>query len=220
MKVPAYCNIRNLHKLILFSIGSQRRRRVRDFLFGLLLRKLGTRILLPPALLSKQQDSPQLPQWIVNPFRTTQAHQTRVSSVHLAFTSDSLLLTSVNILWKPWSHMTDIQLRFGNSIPRLSKSISGFTTSNKIYLHRSFSNLETKNIQNKPRDERNNQNVFWLSLPRQISAFSSAFLLENRAQDLLTLCWSFHHPEERKQTRIPKRHKGVFGGNPKSISLT
>ena len=41
------------------------------------LRKLGTRILLPPALLSKQQDSPQLPQWIVNPFRTTQAHQTR-----------------------------------------------------------------------------------------------------------------------------------------------
>ena len=42
-----------------------------------LIRKLGTRILLPPALLSKQQDSPQLPQWIVNPFRTTQAHQTR-----------------------------------------------------------------------------------------------------------------------------------------------
>ena len=42
-----------------------------------LVRKLGTRILLPPALLSKQQDSPQLPQWIVNPFRTTQAHQTR-----------------------------------------------------------------------------------------------------------------------------------------------
>ena len=41
------------------------------------IRKLGTRILLPPALLSKQQDSPQLPQWIVNPFRTTQAHQTR-----------------------------------------------------------------------------------------------------------------------------------------------
>ena len=41
------------------------------------LRKLGTRILLPPALLSKQQDSPQLPQWIVNPFRTTQAHQAR-----------------------------------------------------------------------------------------------------------------------------------------------
>ena len=41
------------------------------------VRKLGTRILLPPALLSKQQDSPQLPQWIVNPFRTTQAHQTR-----------------------------------------------------------------------------------------------------------------------------------------------
>ena len=41
------------------------------------LRKLGTRILLPPALLSKQQDSPQLPQWIVNPFRTTQAHRTR-----------------------------------------------------------------------------------------------------------------------------------------------
>ena len=41
------------------------------------LRKLGTRILLPPALLSKQQDSPQLPQWIVNPFRTTRAHQTR-----------------------------------------------------------------------------------------------------------------------------------------------
>ena len=48
------------------------------FLFGSrLFRKLGTRILLPPALLSKQQDSPQLPQWIVNPFRTTQAHQTR-----------------------------------------------------------------------------------------------------------------------------------------------
>ena len=45
---------------------------------------------------------------------------------------------AVNFLWKPWSHMTDIQLRFGNSIPRLSKSISGFTTSNKIYLHRSF----------------------------------------------------------------------------------
>ena len=43
----------------------------------LIVRKLGTRILLPPALLSKQQDSPQLPQWIVNPFRTTQAHQTR-----------------------------------------------------------------------------------------------------------------------------------------------
>ena len=41
------------------------------------VRKLGTRILLPPALLSKQQDSPQLPQWVVNPFRTTQAHQTR-----------------------------------------------------------------------------------------------------------------------------------------------
>ena len=41
------------------------------------VRKLGTRILLPPALLSKQQDSPQLPQWIVNPFRTTQAHRTR-----------------------------------------------------------------------------------------------------------------------------------------------
>ena len=41
------------------------------------LRKLGTQILLPPALLSKQQDSPQLPQWIVNPFRTTQAHRTR-----------------------------------------------------------------------------------------------------------------------------------------------
>ena len=41
------------------------------------VRQLGTRILLPPALLSKQQDSPQLPQWIVNPFRTTQAHQTR-----------------------------------------------------------------------------------------------------------------------------------------------
>ena len=41
------------------------------------VRKLGTRILLPPALLSKQQDNPQLPQWIVNPFRTTQAHQTR-----------------------------------------------------------------------------------------------------------------------------------------------
>ena len=41
------------------------------------VRKLGTRILLPPALLSKQQDSPQLPQRIVNPFRATQAHQTR-----------------------------------------------------------------------------------------------------------------------------------------------
>ena len=44
---------------------------------GVFLRKLGTQILLPPALLSKQQDSPQLPQWIVNPFRTTQAHRTR-----------------------------------------------------------------------------------------------------------------------------------------------
>ena len=47
------------------------------FAVPLFLRKLGTRILLPPALLSKQQDSPQLPQWIVNPFRTTQAHRTR-----------------------------------------------------------------------------------------------------------------------------------------------
>ena len=51
--------------------------RGRRFCLHAFLRKLGTRILLPPALLSKQQDSPQLPQWIVNPFRTTQAHQTR-----------------------------------------------------------------------------------------------------------------------------------------------
>ena len=56
------------------------------------LRKLGTRILLPPALLSKQQDSPQLPQWIVNPFRTTQAHQTR----SVLFTSPLLVTVAVN----------------------------------------------------------------------------------------------------------------------------
>ena len=36
------------------------------------------------------------------------------------------------------------------------------------------------------------------------------FLLKNCAQDLMTLL-IYHHPEERKQTRIPKRHKGVSG---------
>ena len=40
------------------------------------------------------------------------------------------------------------------------------------------------------------------------------FLLKNWAQDLTTLL-IYHHPEERKQTRIPKRHKGVSGGKPK-----
>ena len=42
------------------------------------------------------------------------------------------------------------------------------------------------------------------------------FLLKNWAQDLMTLL-IYHHPEERKQTRIPKRHKGVSGKTQKTF---
>ena len=42
------------------------------------------------------------------------------------------------------------------------------------------------------------------------------FLLENRAQDLMTLL-IYHHPEERKQTRIPKDKEGVSGISQKTF---
>ena len=42
------------------------------------------------------------------------------------------------------------------------------------------------------------------------------FLLENRAQDLMTLL-IYHHPEERKQTRIPKDTKGFRGKSQKTF---
>ena len=42
------------------------------------------------------------------------------------------------------------------------------------------------------------------------------FLLENRAQDLMTLL-IYHHPEKRKQTRIPKDKEGVSGKSQKTF---
>ena len=43
------------------------------------------------------------------------------------------------------------------------------------------------------------------------------FLLENRAQDLMTLL-IYHHPQERKQTRIPKDKEGVSGKSQRHFS--